>query len=83
MAALASLFAWLKEWYRKAFLHPEFKKIVEVFFTEAAVLVFVFPTLEGLILHSEGTVWHRLLLGFGSLLGSVLFLSIAGILSRT
>lgn len=61
-----------------AFVGPKFAKIAVEFFTEAAVLVAVFPILDTVIGHSRVTRS----LAFGSAGLVLLFLFLAGIIAR-
>jgi hypothetical protein len=69
---------WIRQIFSKAFLHASFAKIAAEFFTEAAVLIFVFPVLDRIVEDKPiTTVWVLLSIGF-----AMLFLFLAGILSR-
>lgn len=70
----------IRGYFVKAFFHPEFKKIAAEFFTEAAVLAFVFPVLDRIV--EFGAEKVTTLLAFGSIVVAVFFLAIAGMLSR-
>jgi len=63
---------------RSAFGHPKFAAIAQEFFTEAAVLVFVFPILDTIVQFGRQKV--TLSLGLGSIGVAVLLLFVAGII---
>jgi hypothetical protein len=65
---------------RRAFAHPKFAGIAQEFFTEAAVLVFVFPVLDTIVQFGKAKVTIKLALG--SIGVAVLLLSFAGIIAR-
>jgi hypothetical protein len=67
-----------KELFRSAFAHPRFANIALEFFTEAAVLVFVFPILDKIV--QFGPKGVTLKLGLGSVVTAFFFLFIAGII---
>lgn len=67
-----------KEVFRVAFAHPRFVSIALEFFTEAAVLVFVFPILDKIV--QFGPKGVTLKLGIGSVGTAFFFLFIAGII---
>ena len=65
---------------RDAFGHPKFVEVAQEFFTEAAVLVFVFPVLDTIVQFGTKKVTWRLALGS---LGTTVFLLFwAGILAK-
>lgn len=65
---------------RDAFGHPKFVDVAQEFFTEAAVLVFVFPVLDTIVQFGTKKVTWRLALGS---LGTTVFLLFwAGILAK-
>jgi hypothetical protein len=64
--------------FAKAFGHPNFRKVAVEFFTDAAVLTFVFPVLDRIVADKPVTsVWVLASIGL-----ALLFLFLAGILSR-
>jgi hypothetical protein len=74
-----SLASWARQMFARAFLHANFPKIAAEFFTEAAVLSFVFPVLDRIVAEKPVTTgWVLLSTGL-----ALLFLFLAGILSRT
>jgi hypothetical protein len=62
------------------FSHPRFADIAQEFFTEAAVLVFVFPVLDTVVQFGRAKVTWRLTAG--SVGVTVLLLFCAGIIAR-
>lgn len=65
---------------RDGFGHPKFVDVAQEFFTEAAVLVFVFPVLDTIVQFGTNKVTWRLALGS---LGTTVFLLFwAGILAK-
>jgi hypothetical protein len=65
---------------RDAFGHPKFVDVAQEFFTEAAVLVFVFPVLDTVVQFGARKVTWKLALG--SVGVAVFLLFWAGILAR-
>jgi len=75
---ILDLALWAQQTFGKVFLHENFAKIAAQFFTEAAVLIFVFPILDRIVEDKPVTTdWVLISIGL-----SLLFLSLAGILSR-
>jgi hypothetical protein len=66
--------------FRNAFGHPQFVNVAQEFFTEAAVLVFVFPVLDTIVQFGTKKVTWRLALG--SVGVTVFLLFWAGILAK-
>jgi hypothetical protein len=80
LAALWRLFLLVRVILRDAFGHPKFVDVAQEFFTEAAVLVFVFPVLDTIVQFGTKKVTWRLALGS---LGTTVFLLFwAGILAK-
>jgi hypothetical protein len=71
----------VRDFFSSAFVHPAFKKVAVEFFTEAAVLAFIFPALDTIVEFGPKKVTASL--AFGSIMVAVFFLFIAGMLSRT
>jgi hypothetical protein len=66
--------------FRRLFLHSNFRKVAAEFFTEVAVLVFVFPILDTIVqFGARGVTWQ---LGAGSIAGAILALLVAAILVK-
>ena len=69
-----------KHLLQSAFGHPKFVDVAQEFFTEAAVLVFVFPVLDTIVQFGTKKVTWRLALG--SVGATVFLLFWAGILAK-
>ena len=69
-----------RNWLVSTFRSPRFAKIAVEFFTEAAVLVFVFPIPDTLVQFGKSKVTWPLTVG--SVVLAVVFLLLAGIISR-
>jgi|SRR5271163_2604957 hypothetical protein len=80
LGALRRPFSLANTLLRGAFGHPRFVEIAQEFFTEAAVLVFVFPVLDTIVQFGPKKVTWRLALGS---VGTAVFLLFwAGILAK-
>jgi len=66
--------------FLRAFGHAKFASIAQEFFTEAAVLVFVFPVLDTVVqFGTKKVTWG---LGLGSVAFAIFLLFWAGIIAR-